>query len=64
MEIYGDHGVVWEQAEAFQHWAAALAPRDPAGAAAMLDRALELYDRHGASALWRERVARRRAALV
>ena len=63
VETYAGHGVVWDQAEALQHWALALSPRDPAGAAALLDRALELYDRHGASALWRERVLRRAADL-
>jgi hypothetical protein len=61
VEIYDEYGVVWDQAEAFQAWATA---RDPAGASELLDRALEIYERHGASVLWRQRVARRRAALV
>jgi DNA-binding SARP family transcriptional activator len=63
VDVYVRHGVVWDQAEALEQWATALSRRDPVGAAAMLDRALALYDRHGASALWRERVARRRAQL-
>lgn len=63
VDVYARYGVVWDQAEAFQHWALALSARDPAAAATMLDRALELYDRHGASTLWRERVGRRRATL-
>ncbi|HWM09272.1 MAG TPA: hypothetical protein VNO82_08000, partial [Solirubrobacteraceae bacterium] len=63
VDIYARHGVVWDQAEALQHWAVALGPRDPAAATALLDAAHELYGRHGASTLWLERVARRRAQL-
>jgi DNA-binding SARP family transcriptional activator len=63
LDIYARYGVVWDRAEAFEQWALALSPHDPAGAATMLDRALELYDRHGASALWHERVERRRGEL-
>jgi hypothetical protein len=61
--VYARAGVVWDEAEAWREWAVAAAPRDPADAAAKLDRALGLYDRNGASVVWRDRVGRSRAVL-
>lgn len=64
MEVFRDHGVPFAEAEALRAWGSALADAGHPAAMDRLDRAIELYERHGAAAFRREAVLAARARAV